>query len=167
MRILGLLLSFLCLCGEAYTTAATAELAANKALVVQSHEKVWSQGNVELIDELYASDFICHFLIGPDWVGPTGVKDRVISHRAAFPDWTEEVEQLIAEGDFVVVRFRASGTNEGSFRGSPPTGRRVSISEVAIYRIADGKIAEQWGFPDLLKMHRQLGLIELPETGSQ
>jgi steroid delta-isomerase-like uncharacterized protein len=152
------------LCAGACSSREADEVEANKRLVLRSHEEVWSQGKLELVEELYSTDFVCHFLIGPEWRGPDGVREHVSSHRVSFPDWTEEIEDLFAEGDKVVARFRASGTNLGSFGGNPPTGRAVSISEVAIYRIADGKIAEQWGFPDLLGMHRQLGLTELPGT---
>ena len=63
---------------------------------------------------------------------------------------------MIAEQDRVVARFTSSGTNLGDFLGSPPTGNRVEISEVAVFRLRDGKIVEQWVYPDILTMQRQL-----------
>jgi predicted ester cyclase len=71
------------------------------------------------------------------------------------------VEDVVAEGDRVVTRFTSSGTQLGEFQGVRATGRRVAISEVAVYRFAGGKIAEQWGFPDVLSLQRQLAEAEV------
>ena len=128
----------------------------NKALVRRQHEEVWNKGNLEVVDEIYTSDFICHFLAGPEWRGLKGVKRKVKRQRAAFPDWNEEIEDIIAEGDKVVTRFTSRGTHKGKFMGIPRTGKKVKISEVAVFRIADGKIVEQWGYPDLQGLRRQL-----------
>ena len=57
----------------------------------------------------------------------------------------------------MVTRFRSHGTHKGEFQGLAPTGKRVEVAEVAIYRIENGKIVEQWGFPDILGLQRQLG----------
>lgn len=128
----------------------------SKAIVRLSHEKVWSKGNLEAVDEIYADDFVCHFVVGPEWQGPDGVKQQVRQHRTAFPDWTERIEDIIAVGDRVVTRFTSTGTHRGEFEGIPPTGRKVAIQEVAIYRVVRGKIAELWGFPDLHGLLNQL-----------
>ncbi|MEL0315904.1 MAG: ester cyclase, partial [Halieaceae bacterium] len=63
---------------------------------------------------------------------------------------------VVAEGDRVVTRYDSTGTHEGAFQGVAPTGRTCAIAEVSIYRIAGGKIAEQWGFPDGLSHMQQL-----------
>lgn len=135
----------------------------NKEIIRKNLEEIWSKGNLDLVDDLYAEDFICHFLVGPEWRGREGLKEQVMSHRVAFPDWHEEVVRLIAEGDFVVVHFHSSGTNRGKFQGNVPTGKRAIIHEIAIFRIENGRIAEQWGFPDIEGLSRQLG-IEAPPT---
>jgi steroid delta-isomerase-like uncharacterized protein len=84
-------------------------------------------------------------------------------HRSAlytaFPDLNWTIEDTIAEGDKVVVRFRASGTQKGAFQGLPPTERPIDITGVAIYRIADGKFTEDWAFMDTLGVMKQLGVI--------
>jgi steroid delta-isomerase-like uncharacterized protein len=134
-------------------------LADNKAVIRRSHEEVWSKGNLAVVDELYAPNFVCHLVVGPEWRGPEGVKQGVARHRRSFPDWNEHVEDIIAEGDKVVTRFTSSGTHKGELAGIAPTGKQVKISEIAIYRIADGKIVEQWGIPDLQGMQRQLGVV--------
>jgi steroid delta-isomerase-like uncharacterized protein len=129
----------------------------NKAIVRLAAEEVWSKGNLAIVDEIYAPDFVCHFIVGPEWKGPDGVKNTVKQHRTSFPDWHEQIEDIIAEGDRVVIRWTARGTHQGEFEGIPPTGKQVTIAEVAIYPIAAGKIAEQWGFPDIMALLRQLG----------
>jgi len=123
------------------------------------HSEIWSKGSVELIDDLFADDFVGHFPAGTVH-GREGVLARVIAHRTAFPDWTEEVEDTIADRDRVVVRFTSRDTNLGDFLGNPPTRNRVEISEVAIFKLSDGKIVEQWVYPDMLSMQRQLGREE-------
>jgi steroid delta-isomerase-like uncharacterized protein len=121
--------------------------------------EIFSKGNVELINDVFADDFVGHFP-GETVHGPEGVLAHVIAHRTAFPDWTEEVEDTIADRDRVVVRFTSRGTNLGEFLGNPPTGNPVEVSEVAIYKLSDGKIVEQWVYPDMLSMQRQLGQQE-------
>ena len=81
----------------------------------------------------------------------------VTRHRTSFPDWTEHIEDIIAEGDRVVTRWTSRGTHQGEFEGIAPTGKQVTVAEVAIFRIANGKIAEQWGFPDIMALLRQVG----------
>ncbi len=116
---------------------------------------IWSKGSVELIDGLFAENFVGHFPEGTVH-GREGLLAQVTAHRQAFPDWTEEVEDTIVDRDLVAVRFTSRGTNLGDSLGNPPTGNRVEISEVAIFRLSDGKIAEQWVYPDILSLQRQL-----------
>ena len=87
------------------------------------------------------------------------VRRIVDRFRAAFPDVHYTVEDQIAEGDKVVVRYRFRGTHLGAFQGMPPTGKQVTYTGILIYRIVDGKIAEQWTEFDLLGFLRQLGVL--------
>ena len=121
--------------------------------------EIWSEGNVDLIDDLFAEDFVGHFP-GETLHGRRALVNQVNAHRSSFPDWTEEVEDTIADQDRVVVRFRSRGTNLGEFLGKPPTGNHVEISEVAIFRLSNGKIVEQWVYPDMLSLQRQLSRKE-------
>ena len=93
-----------CATGQANT------LSDNKAVVLRSETEVWSKGNLAVADEIYSPDFVCHFVIDPDWKGLAGIKDQVTRHQAAFPDWQESVDDIIAEGDKVVIRFTSTGT---------------------------------------------------------
>lgn len=131
-------------------------LSDNKATVLRSEVELWSKGNLTVADELYSPDFVCHFVGGAEWRGVQGIKGAVTSHRASFPDWNERVDDTLAEGDRVAIRITSTGTIRGEFAGMAPTGRNVSIQEFHIYRVAGGKIAEQWGMPDGQSLMQQL-----------
>jgi len=134
----------------------------NKELVRRVNEEVWNQGNLERIDELFSTDIVRHFLPGgSETKGLDKLRDRIRNHRKAFPDWTEKIKLIVAEGDFVAIHFTSTGTNKGSFLGNPPTGKQIHTNDMSIYRIVDGKIVEQWLLPDLLSLNQQLGLISL------
>jgi len=119
------------------------------------HVEIWSNGRVDLVPEIYSPDFVGHFP-GGLVQGHDGIRERVLAHRRAFPDWNETVVDIIVEGDRVATRFVSRGTNLGTFLGNPPTGNVVEISEAAIYRLAHGRIAEQWVYPDMRAMQLQL-----------
>lgn len=127
----------------------------NTGVIRAVFSDVWSKGNVGLIDKLYAVEFVGHFP-GETFHGRAGIRTHVVSHRRSFPDWTEEIDDIIADGDTVVARFTSRGTNLGDFLGNPPTGNRIEISEVAVFRLKDGRIIEQWVYPDMLSLQQQL-----------
>lgn len=129
------------------------------ALITRQTVEIWSEGRVELIPDIYTADFTGHFPAGPVH-GHDGIRGRVLAHRQAFPDWTEQIEDVVFEGERIAIRFTSTGTNLGPFQGMPPTGNPVRITELAMYRLADGKIAEQWVFPDLRSMEAQLNRDE-------
>ena len=129
----------------------------NKALYRRWFEDVVSGGELALADELLAPGYRLHFPGMPAPLDGDGHKALVRQFRAAFPDWTETVEDVIAEGDRVVIRVTGHGTHEGEFQGVPPTGRRVSASGVGIARMAGGRIAEAWAAYDALGLLGQLG----------
>ncbi len=130
----------------------------NKELIYRMNQEVWNQGNLEIIDELYSPEFVWHFLpTDTKTIGLDSLREHVRNHREAFPDWIEEIVHIVAEGDMVGIHFVSRGTNEGSFLGNPPTGKSIQVNEMSIFRIVDGKIAEQWLIPDLLSLNQQLG----------
>ena len=89
----------------------------------------------------------------------------------AFPDWYEAIEDIIAEGDKVWVRVKATGTHTSEWNlfgvSLPPTGKKVILRMVFIWRIANGKLAEGWEVDDNLGFLRQLGVIEYTEKGKK
>ncbi len=125
---------------------------------------VFEQGNIDLLDELLAPDYINHSPATPDLpTGPEGVKAVVSMFRSAMPDLRVVIEDMIAEGDKVATRYTLEGTHEGELFGVPPTGQRLSIKSISVERVADGKIREHWRITDTLDMMQQLGVIPTPE----
>ena len=81
----------------------------------------------------------------------------IAAFRAGFPDVVFKVEDQVAEGDKVVTRWRARGTNTGDFNGMPATGKAITLPGITIQRLEDGKIAEAWVQYDQLRLMQQLG----------
>jgi steroid delta-isomerase-like uncharacterized protein len=135
----------------------------NKA-IVRRYWGVWEEGNIDLVDELLAPDYINHTPASPDQpTGPEGVKGVVAMFRSAMPDLRVVVEDMIAEGEKVAVRYTLEGTHEGELFGVPPTGQRLSIKSISVERVSDGRIREHWRVTDSLDMMQQLGVIPSPE----
>jgi predicted ester cyclase len=87
------------------------------------------------------------------------VKRLFAEFRSAFPDWHEEIVELVAEGDTVAGRFRCSGTHLGEFLGEAPTGKRMEVEEVFFVRAEEERFVEFWALEDSLGRMRQLGLL--------
>lgn len=133
----------------------------NKALYRRWFEEVVTRGDLALADELLAPDYALHFPGSPP-VDREGHKGLVMMFRAGFPDWAETVDDVIAEGDKVVVRVTGKGTHDGEFQGVAPTGRHVTCTGVGIGRVANGRIAEAWAEYDALGLMQQLGATPGP-----
>jgi steroid delta-isomerase-like uncharacterized protein len=135
----------------------------NKALVRQMVEEIFSRGNIGRADEFLAPDFVEHEELPPGVPsGREGVKQLATMLRSAFPDLEATVDDVIAEGDRVVIRQTWSGTHKGEFMGIPPTGKSVSIGVIDVIRVAGGKFVEHWGQMDNMGMMQQLGAIPAP-----
>lgn len=134
----------------------------NKELALSANEEIWNRGNFDNLEEMFADDFVEHFLpFGTRTEGLEALRKSLMAHREAFPDWKEVVSLIVAEGDYVVLQYASTGTNLGSFLGNPPTGKKIHIHEITIFRIVGGKIAEQWLLPDTLSLNQQLGFIQV------
>ncbi len=135
----------------------------NKTLVRCWLEEAWNQGNMTIIDELAAPDFVDHHL--PPGVPPNaeGHKIWVQMARAGFPDIHITIEDMIAEGDKVVARITVTGTNTGEFMGIPPSGKAIRVGGIGISRIADGKSVEYWENFNALGLMQQIGAIPTPQ----
>jgi len=134
----------------------TASGQANVAIFRRAIDEGWNHGNLEVIDALFAPDFVEHQNgIGP---GRDGVKSSIRALRTAFPDLHLDIEDAVVQGDCVWVRLHGTGTHLGPFMGAPATGRTIGTDVIDIVRIADGWIAEHWGVADRLGVVQQLGL---------
>ena len=139
-----------------YRAASEAE---GKAVVRRYFEGVLSGGDLSLTAGLFADDYVAHDpSLPPLPPGPGGVSLHALASRTAFPDQRLTVDDLFAEGGRVAVRFTLRGTHLGPLLDLPPTGRRVEVSGVAIYRVAGGRIAEGWVGFDLPGLLDQLGV---------
>jgi predicted SnoaL-like aldol condensation-catalyzing enzyme len=143
----------------------------NKTLVRLSHEKVWSEHDpaaaLKVAREIYTPNFMVH-----DWTGdsPPSLEEffrGVADNRADFPDWTEKVEAIIAEGDYVATRFISTGTQGRDLAAithhvpaTPNKHRSERIVEMEVFRVANGKLAEQWDLPDIWNGNMQLGMYD-------
>jgi steroid delta-isomerase-like uncharacterized protein len=136
---------------------------ANKA-VIRRWWAAMNQGQgADVIDEVYAADYVLHDPTQPEpVVGTQGVHEFVAAVSAAFPDLHMIVEDLVAEGDRVVQRLTARGTHQGEFLGVPASGDAVTVWLIVISRIADGKVAEEWQLLDALGLMQQIGAIPAP-----
>jgi steroid delta-isomerase-like uncharacterized protein len=133
----------------------------NKVTALRWYESVFNSGKLELIEELFADNFLDHDPSNP-LPGYGGLRMLVSTYRGAFPDLHLSIEDIITEGDKIVTRFTGRGTHKGPLLGMPPTGRKVTITAIDILRFEDGKIVEHWGNQDLLGMMQQLGVIPAP-----
>jgi steroid delta-isomerase-like uncharacterized protein len=133
----------------------------NKRLVHQIVEKV-SRGDLDAGAEMLTADYRDY--TDPPGVpsGPESAKQRWAMLRQGFPDGGATIEDVVAEGDKVAVRFTFYGTHLGELMGIPPTGKQVMVSGMDINRITSGKIAERWAVFDMLGMMQQLGVISVP-----
>jgi len=133
----------------------------NKATARRWYEEVFNTGNLDLIHELFAPNFVDHDPVNP-LPGLEGVRQVVGMYRGAFPDLHIRVEDWVAEGEKVVTRFRAQGTHKGPLMGIPPTEKQVTVTGIDMLGFEHGKISEHWGNRDDLGMLQQLGAVPAP-----
>jgi len=135
----------------------------DKALIRRFIEELFNQGNMSLADEILAPNFVENEQLPPGIPnGREGVKVMSTMLRSAFPDFKATIEDILAEGDKVVIRMTWSGTHKGEFMGIPATGKSISIGVIDIIRIAGGKLVEHWGQMDSMGLMQQIGAIPAP-----
>jgi len=137
----------------------------NKTIVRRYYLEVFDKGNLALANEIIDARYINHGTDAPPggWPrGPEGTRAIVTTYRGAFPDLRYTIEDQSAEGDKVVTRWTAHGTNTGSLMGMPPTNKPAVVTGISIEQIANGKITETWINFDALGMMQQLGVIPTP-----
>jgi len=132
----------------------------NKTMDRRFYEEVWNGGNLAVVDEFVAANYVDH---DPQPTGALegveGIKQSVTMYRTAFPDAHFTIEDQIAEGDLLVTRWRARGTHQGPLMGIPPTGKPAMVTGISITRWASGKVVEGWTNFDALGLLQQLGAV--------
>jgi steroid delta-isomerase-like uncharacterized protein len=122
--------------------------------------EILNEGRLEVADEIVAPHFRLHSPTRPEpFEGPEGFKQFVTALRHGFPDLNVRIEQSIGEGDFVSIRSRVAGTHLGTYRGVPPTGRKIAASQLHMFHITNGQIDEAWQEIDGLGIMQQLGMF--------
>jgi predicted ester cyclase len=123
-------------------------------------DEIWNNGRLELIDELIAEDLVDHVeLVGLEGHGRARYRASVELTRAAFPDYQNPLDLVLADGDYAVSYGRSTGTHRGEYLGMPPTGRSFDVPTFGILRFANGRAVERWGLADNLAVIQQLGLM--------
>jgi len=117
----------------------------------------------KLAAETFAPEFVLHSTEGD--VSLEEYVESTIEFLGALPDFNCTVEDIITEGDKVVIRMTMGGTQQGTYRGIPATGKKIEISGVGIGRFAGGKMVEGWRYTDRLVLMQQLGVIPTPGQG--
>lgn len=132
----------------------------NKALVRRWIEAGWNAGNPALIDALYSPNVVQHDPNSPVPVTSSeALKQYVGGFLTAFPDLHFAIDDLLAEDDKVLWRFTAQGTHTGPLMTIPPSGERITVTGMALFRVANDTIAEVWVNVDTLGMLQSIGVI--------
>ena len=139
--------------------------AENRALFQHYFDDAANARNFDLLDEIFAADYLHHDPANPDprpVVGPQGVRDHLVSLMGAFPDLKFEVDDMVAQGDEIVVRWTARGTNTGDYFGMPATGKPIEITGMNTWVTRDGVAIEGWVNRDDMLLLQQLGVVPTP-----
>ena len=135
----------------------------NRTVFRRMLDEVIVGGNLSLMDDLVAHDFVNHNVVGTAEasaaVGVDTFREEIRALRSAVPDIALDVVHLLADGDYVTAHLRARGTQTGAFAGIPPTGNKVEVASMSIVRFVDGKFAERWNLVDRYGLLEQLGVI--------
>jgi steroid delta-isomerase-like uncharacterized protein len=132
----------------------------NLTLIQRYFEEVWNQGNLDLLDELVAENYINHSPGGSAPVpGPEGLKPIVAAVRQAFSDLHYSIMDTIIIDEKIVARVKLTGTHDGNFFGTAPTGKRIDVDQINIEHVQHGKIIAHWRITDNFTMMKQMGVL--------
>ena len=144
----------------AASTAFAADLEANKRLYRDFVETVVNKRQPDAAGRFLAEDLIEH----NQNIAAAGRKQFLASVLAGFSDYRGEIQEILAEGDRIVVRTLWTGTQDGPFLGLPPSGRKLRFTTADFFRIENGKFVEHWDVVDSLPRAVQLGLVPPPKA---
>jgi predicted ester cyclase len=134
----------------------------NKEIIRRLIDEVWNRRAFDVANDLSAPEAIFFESgVALPQPGPAGVKEGIEALCKAFPDFRMEIDDPIEAGDKVVLRWRSLGTHKGELKGIPPTNRKIAANGTAIYRLAHGKVVEEWMNTDNLGVYKQLGVISV------
>ena len=132
---------------------------ANKRIIQRYFDEFLNKGDLAAADSVLAPGFKCP-VPGADDLDREGYKQFILQARTAFADgFRVQVQDVVAEGDRVAARFTLAGTHGSTWRGIPPTGKKINALSICVYRIEGGQIVEKWLLADNLGMLQQLGAL--------
>jgi|BarGraIncu00431A_1022009.scaffolds.fasta_scaffold28224_1 steroid delta-isomerase-like uncharacterized protein len=134
----------------------------NKIVITRLFEEILNRRKLDMLDDIVAADYIDHYPYPGRPPGPARVRIQMENLFAAFPDVNYSLEDLVAEGELVAVRYILTGTHEGKVMGVEPTGKHVTVRGMDFFRLSGGLIAEYWECLDKLSLLRQLGAVPEP-----
>jgi predicted ester cyclase len=132
------------------------DLETNKRLVRDFFEAIYNRGEYHRVREFLTEEYANHNGLGFSVMSPDDIARIAEMQRTAFPDLHSTLDDLVAEGDRVVVRGHDDATHLGEFLGYPPTGKPVRFTWLDMFRVQDGRLAESWMETDSDAMYRQL-----------
>ena len=130
----------------------------NKKLIRKLHD-IWNTNNISALPEVYSNNVVVHWSKSsenPNSLGHVGISQAIADTLLAFPDWHENIVDIIAEDDKIVTRYVSTGTHTGAYQSIAPTGNKIKVDEISIFRIKNGKVTEQWCLMDDLALAKQL-----------
>ena len=131
----------------------------NKAVARRHVDEILNKGDLSAVDEFIAPNFVGHTFSGQEYKGPEGCKPILTMWRKAFPDIHYTIDDIVAEGDNVVVRMTITATHTGDLISISPTGKKINIPVTYFFRFAEGKEVEATAYADGLTLFQQLGVI--------
>lgn len=131
--------------------------------VLYRYLEIFNDGNMDLVESTIDTAYVCHHPSYPDDIkGQVAFQEWVEMNRTAFSDFRLTLEDILAKDNDVYCRWTMTGTHDGPLRDLPPTGKKVSVAGLALTRMVDGKVAEEWVMFDIANLYRQLGYRFVP-----
>jgi len=136
----------------------------NEAVVRRDAAEVWnSDGDLDVIDEVVAEDFVYHNpMVRAEVRGADGYRELAERFRSAFSDVEMEIEELVSTDETVTTRYTTRGRHTGEIAGAEPTNESIEVTGIVVDHFVDGKIVERWVNDDALGLFTQIGAVELP-----
>jgi steroid delta-isomerase-like uncharacterized protein len=134
----------------------------NKAITRRYFEELWNQNNLAVIDEIIAPDVVGH-ASGQTFRGADALRGRAKNLRSTYSEVRFTMDDQIAEGNKVLIRWTFRGKHTGEYMGARPTGKEVVATGMNLFRLENGRIAEIWVESDDLGELQQLGVVALPK----
>ena len=124
--------------------------------------KMWNEGDIAIADELFDSGYVRHHPIPSASASIDELKNTVTSNRTVFPDYNLTFDEIILKGNRIIVFATVTGTNTAPLEEMPATGKKIHMSGIYVYHVANGKIAEEWTYFNLLSYYQQLDFALTP-----